>query len=354
MSPASRKRKPKKDSTGRARPPRRSPLAGTIAQALEIRNLTQARTWASDLIGHCRAVAWDAGTDPDIGIGQLRFEIADVGGAAGTAAAFALSLVGQRTRRAEFAALGEKLALATGSMPAWYAGDLRLRLRAAHSITDADRDYEAIVLEYHDHMLGVVVEHVGLLRLLSVVVRAPGDGVAFVRAMARVVVNGGEPVALGPAEVSYRLFGPVTMFVAEGPDFDSEDELPAGQLRKVIGRTALMEAVLTDLPPAPADESVIERFMADHATDETWSRWWARFMVNGAEDTGRAVTDFGSHFGHAQILKLAREVAVPEADVPALTEAIRAWARFTSADWTEELSELLAGYAILNARENAS
>jgi hypothetical protein len=45
---------------------------------------------------------------------------------------------------------------------------------------------------------------------------------------------------------------------------------------------------------------------------------------------------------------------MPEADVPALTQAIRAWARFTDADWTDDLSELLASYAILNARENRS
>ncbi|GAA3430689.1 hypothetical protein [Kutzneria kofuensis] len=352
MSPASRKRKPKRNNAGRPRPPRVSPLAETVEQALEITSLVQARTWASDLIGHYRAVAWDTGDDPDIAIGQLRFEIADVGGAAGTAAALALSLVGRRKRRAEFAALGEELALATGSMPAWYAGDLKLRLLAARSITDANRDYEAIVLEYHDHTLGVIVEHVGLMRLLSVVVRGPQDGVAFVRELARAISAHGEPVALSPTEVSYRLFGPVTMFVDEGPDFAAD--LPAAQVRKVIGRTALMEAVLTDLPPAPADEGVIEQFMATCDTDEKWSRWWAGFVVRSAEETGRAVTDFGLHFGHAQILKLAREVAMPEADVPALTEAIRAWARFTNADWTDDLSVLLEGYAILNARVTRS
>jgi hypothetical protein len=354
MSPASRKRKPKKNDTGKARTTRVSPLAETFEQALEIKNLVHARTWASDLIGHYRAIAWDAGRDPEITIGQLPFEIADHGGAAATASALALSLVGRRKRRAEFAALGEKLALATGTIPAWYAGDLKLRLLAAHSITDANRNYEATVLEYHDHTLGVIVEHIGLMRLLSAVVRGPGTGIEFVRELARPVAPDGNPVALSPAEVSYRLFGPVTMFVDEGPDFDSENDLPAGQFRKVIGRTALLEAVLTDLPPAPADEGVIEQFMSACGTDEKWSRWWAGFIVRGAEETGRAVTDFGLHFGHAQILKLAREVAMPPADVPALTEAIRAWARFTHADWPDDLSELLAGYAILNARETGS
>jgi hypothetical protein len=47
-------------------------------------------------------------------------------------------------------------------------------------------------------------------------------------------------------------------------------------------------------------------------------------------------------------------VTVPNEAVPALTEAIRAWARFTDADWTDDLPDLLAGYAALNARENAS
>ncbi|MFC0544917.1 hypothetical protein [Kutzneria chonburiensis] len=354
MSPASRKRKPRKNSTGKARPPRVSPLAETIEQALEIKNLMQARTWASDLIGHYRAIAWDTGTDPDIGIGRLRSEIADVGGAAGTSAALALSLVGQRTPRAEFLALGEELALATGSMPAWYAGDLKLRLRAARSITDTNRNYEALLLSYDDHSLGVIVEHVGLLRLVKVVVRGPDAGLEFLRELAETFAPGGEPVELDPVEVSYRLFGPVTMFVAEGPDLDSERNLPAEQFRRLMGRTALMEAVLSDLPPAPTDEGVIERFMADYATDEKWSRWWARFVVNSAEDTGRAATDFGEEFAHAQIFKLAREVAMPAEAVPAVTEAIRAWARFTDADWTDDLPALLAGYAARNARENAS
>jgi hypothetical protein len=354
MSPASRKRKPKKNTIGKSRPPGESVLADTFEQALEITNLMQARTWASDLIGHYRAIAWNVGLDPEITIGALPFELADLGGAGGTAAALALSLVGRPKRRAEFAAVGDQLALATGTMPAWYAGDLKLRLRAAHSITDANRDYEAMLLAYDDHSLGVIVEHMGLIRLLSVVVRGPNEGIEFLREFARPVARGGEPVELSPTEVSYRLFGPVTMFVDEGPDFDAENELPPGQLKKIIGRTALMEAVLTDLPPAPADESVIERFMADYATDEKWSRWWAGFVVRSAEETGRATTDFGLRFGHAQILKLAREVAMPEADVPALTEAIRAWARFTDADWTDDLSELLASYAILNARENRS
>jgi hypothetical protein len=99
---------------------------------------------------------------------------------------------------------------------------------------------------------------------------------------------------------------------------------------------------------------VIERFMAGYAVDEKWSRWWARFVVTGAEETGRAATDFGLEFAYAQILKLAREVAMPAEAVPAVTEAIRAWARFTDADWADDLSELLEHYAILNARENAS
>jgi hypothetical protein len=61
--------------------------------------------------------------------------------------------------------------------------------------------------------------------------------------------------------------------------------------------------------------------MADHATDEKWSRWRVAFVAGRAEDTGRAPTDFGRLSGQTRIVTLPREMAVP-----ALTEAIRAWA----------------------------
>lgn len=352
MSPASRKRKPKKSNTGKARPPRVSPLAEIINQALDIKTLVQARTWASDLLGYYRHEAWLTDNDPEITIGQLQFEIADVGGAAGTAAALALSLVGRRTRRAEFFALGEKLALASGSLPAWTAGDLRLRLRAAHSITDASRDTEGIALEYDDCSLAVVVDHIGLIRVLKVLVLAPGGGVEYLRDLATSLEGDGDIVELTPAEVSYRLFGPVTTF-EEGPSVDKNGE-GAAEIRKVFGRLALLEAVLTDLPQAPVDRAVVEQFVAECGGDEKWSRWWADFVVGCAEDTGRAATDFGNRFAHVQIIKMAREVRMPAEDVPAVTEAIRAWARFTNADWTDELPDLLEAYAIVNAHGDRS
>jgi hypothetical protein len=150
--------------------------------------------------------------------------------------------------------------------------------------------------------------------------------------------------------VAYRLTGPVTTFVREGPQPDSD--IDAADMKKIFRWTALLEAVVADLGPALSDaELVIEQFAADGGK---WTRWWAEFVTDDAWDSGRATTSFSRLYAGRLLLRLAREVAVPEEDVPALSEAIRAWARFTNADWADELPELLEGYAILNARVSSS
>ena len=343
MSPASGNDQPEQDRT-----------SSWAEETLKLASPAAARLWASKVIGGLRAEAWATDQDPDFLVGVLKESIAGIGGLPGASAALALSLAGDPARRIEFAELGADLAVAADMRPSWFAGERRMTLLGAQSILRDHGDVEVFLLEYVDHLIVVTVDHTGLYQLLNATVTAPvpsSVAAVYARALAAAVAPAAAVTPLSATEVAQRLAGPVIEFVKQGPQFPTD--VPGGpDPEELVEASALLQAVVAELPwTEPDADAVIEQFLAGDVPAGKWPRWWARLVTDDALARGRAATSFSQTYAHQLVLnRLLLEVAVPEDDVPALSEAIRAWARFVHIDWADRLPALLDKYATLNAR----
>ncbi|QUQ70279.1 plasmid pRiA4b ORF-3 family protein [Kutzneria sp. CA-103260] len=353
MSPVSRSRKPKKKNTK----PRRRRASGfdmVFTHAAQLSSLLEARTWASGVLGLLRWRAWESQDEPEqvmhTAVSELLDELGRVGGTAGMAAARAFSLVGDEEQRADFHHVAEDLALAGVPEPEWFPGYRPAGLAGAYSVTDSAGDLEVIVLDYRDHFVGAVVDHLGIVNVpeIRVGTSAETNGPDFAKELASIIWPDPTPVRVSAAQVRERIVGPLTQLLLNGPTAHAE-LIEGEQANNATMGLALLEAVVDELPEEPpaADEpDLVELFVAGDVPDKDLARSWALFVTDDALANGRADDSFSVRYAEALLFdRMVPTYRLDDADLAPLAEVVRAWARFVHIDSDDKLPELLDEFA---------